>query len=151
MSPGNITIKSVLGQSQTLSCAGLNVAINGVSKYYKLGVSNRIGSKMVILGCDIDIKDRRHFYDITCDFKHKLSSVELNQITSKLIKQRGSNKNHMMEPFQPRFLCFVTILSLLLRLIIPAVQSLVLKLSNCLYLQALDLFLPNLPLHQKAL
>ena len=44
MVPGKITIKSVLGQSQTLPCAGLNVAINGVSKYYKLVVSDRIGS-----------------------------------------------------------------------------------------------------------
>ena len=146
-----LPIKSVLGQFQILPCAGLNVAINGVSKYYKLGVSDRIGSKMVILGCDIGVKDHRHFYDITCDFKHKLSSVQLNEITSKLIKQIGSNKNHMMEPFQPSFLCFLTILSLLLRLIIPAVQSLVLKLSNCLHLQALDIFLPKLPLHQKAL
>ena len=87
MLPGNIIIKSVLEQSQTLPCAGLNVAINSVSKYYKLGVSDRIGSKMVNLGCDIGVKDHRHFYDITCDFKHKLSSVQLNQITSKLIKQ----------------------------------------------------------------
>ena len=63
-----LPIKSVLGQSQTLPCAGLNVAINGVSKYYKLGVSDRIGSKMVIVGCDIDVKDRHHYYDITCDF-----------------------------------------------------------------------------------
>ena len=51
MLPGNITIKSVLGQSQTLPCAGLNVAINGVSKYYKLGVSDRIGSKMANWRC----------------------------------------------------------------------------------------------------
>ena len=67
MLPGNITIKSVLGQFQTLPCAGLNVAINSVSKYYKLGVSDRIGSKMVILGCK-GVKDHRRFYDITCDF-----------------------------------------------------------------------------------
>ena len=63
MLPGNITIKIVLGQSQTLPCAGLNVAINSVSKYFKLGVSDRIGSKMVILGCDIGVKDLCHFYD----------------------------------------------------------------------------------------
>ena len=66
--PGNITIKSVLGLFQTLPCAGLNVVINGVSKYYKLGESDKIGIKMVILGCDIGVKDHRHFYDITCDF-----------------------------------------------------------------------------------
>ena len=122
-----------------------------MSKYYKLGVSDRIDSKIVILGCDVGVKDHRHFYNITCHFKHKLSSAQLNQITSKLKKQIGSKKNHMMEPFKPCFLCFLTLLSLLLRLIIPAVQSLVLKLSNSLHLQALDLFLPNLPLHQKAL
>ena len=40
MFTGNITIKSVLGQSQTLPCAGLNVAINGMSKYYSLDLSN---------------------------------------------------------------------------------------------------------------
>ena len=122
-----------------------------MSKYYKLGVSDRIGSNMVILDCDRGVKDHSHFYDITCNFKHKFSSVQLNHITSKLIKHIGSHKNPMMEPFQPRFLCFLTILSLLLRLIIPAVQSFVLKLSNCLHLQALDIFLLNLPLHQKAL
>ena len=36
MVPGNITTKSFLRQSQILPCASLNVAINGVSKYYKL-------------------------------------------------------------------------------------------------------------------
>ena len=45
MVPGKITIKSVLGQSKTLPCAGLNVAINGVSKYYKLGVSDKLAVK----------------------------------------------------------------------------------------------------------
>ena len=71
MVPGKKKLKSVLGQSQTLPCAGLNVAINGVSKYYKLGVSDRIGSKMVILGCDVGVKDHRHFYDMACDFKQE--------------------------------------------------------------------------------
>ena len=83
---GNITIKSVLGQSQTLPCAGLNVAINGVSKYYKLGVSDRIGSKMVILGCDIGVKDHRHFYDIACDFKYEPVHVTLTRAQSKILQ-----------------------------------------------------------------
>ena len=34
-------------------------------------MSDRIGSKMVILGCDIGVKDHCHFYDIACDFKHE--------------------------------------------------------------------------------
>ena len=77
MLPGNITINSVLGQSQTLPCAGLYVAINGVSKHYRLGVSDRIGSKMVIQSCDIGVKDHRHFYDIASDFKHEPVQVKL--------------------------------------------------------------------------
>ena len=85
MLPCNITIKSVLGQSHTLPCAGLNVAINGVSKYYTLDVSDRIGSKMVILGCDIGV-DHRHFYDIACDFKHEPVQVKLTRAQSKNIQ-----------------------------------------------------------------
>ena len=60
------------GQSQTVPCAGLNVVINGVSKYYKLVVSDRIGSEMVILGCDI-----------ACDFKHEPVQVKLTRAQSK--------------------------------------------------------------------
>ena len=59
---------------------------------------------MVILGCDIGGKDHCHFYEILNLNKFKLSS-ELSQKTSKLIIQTGSNKNYMMEPLQPRFLC----------------------------------------------
>ena len=86
MLPGNITINSVLGQSQTLPCAGLNVSINGVSKYYELGVSDRIGCKLVILGCDIGVKDHRHFYDIACEFKHEPVQVKLTRDQSKNIQ-----------------------------------------------------------------
>ena len=104
---GNTTIKSVLGQSQTLPCAGLNVAINGVSKYYKLGVSDRIGSKMVILGCDIGVKI---IVIVTLNMKKfELSSLELNQQNSKLKKQISRKKNLIMEPHQPHFLCFLAI------------------------------------------
>ena len=97
---GKISIKSVLGQSQTLPCAGINVAINEVSKHYKLGVSDKIGSKMVILGCDIGVKDHRHFMTwlVTINRnKSKLSSSELSQKNSKLMQLIGSNNNYKME------------------------------------------------------
>ena len=83
MLPGNVTIKSVLGHSHTLPCAGLNVAINGVSIYYTLGVCDRIGSKMVILGCGIGVKDHRHYYDIACDFNYEPVQVKLTRAQSK--------------------------------------------------------------------
>ena len=92
MVPGKITIKSVLGQSQTLPCAGLNVAINGVSKYYKLGVSDRIGSKMIILGCDIGVKDHRHFYDMACDFKQEQVQVKLTRALSKKLQADATDR-----------------------------------------------------------
>ena len=92
MVPGKITIKSVLGQSQTLPCAGLNVAINGVSKYYKLGVSDRIGSKMIILGCDIGVKDHRHFYDMACDFKQEQVQVKLTRAQSKKLQADATDR-----------------------------------------------------------
>ena len=78
-------------QSQTLPCAGLKVAINGVSKYYKLGVSDRIGSKMVIQGCDIGVKDHRHFYGIACDFKHEQVQVKLTRAQSQNLQADKSN------------------------------------------------------------
>ena len=92
MSPGNITIKSVLGHSQTLPCAGPNVAINGVSKYYTLGMSDRIGSKLVILVCDIGVKDHSHFYDIVCDFKHEPGQVKLTRAQSKNLQADKTNR-----------------------------------------------------------
>ena len=38
---------------------------------HRLCVSDGFGSKMVILGCDIGVKDHHHYYDIACNFKHE--------------------------------------------------------------------------------
>ena len=64
----------------------------------KLGVSDRIGSKMVVLGCDISVKDHRHFYDIACAFKHEQVQVKLTRTQSKNLQadktDRKQQKSH---------------------------------------------------------
>ena len=77
-----ISLSKVSWDNHNLPCVGLNVAINGVSKYCKQGVSDRTGSKMVILGCDIGVKDHHHFYDMACDFKHEQVQVKLTRAHS---------------------------------------------------------------------
>ena len=60
-----------------------------MSKYYKLGVSD---CKMAILGCNIGVKDNRHFYDMACDFKHEQVRVKLTRAQSINLKANKTDR-----------------------------------------------------------